>query len=77
MLTKDLLVVRRLRARGRIHPRFVDPQSPKLQELAQSVLELFEGHVGRRRWELQERLEELETHKTFKLVRGLAQLLER
>ena len=75
MLTKELLVVRR--SRGRIHPRFVDPQSPTLRELACNVIELFEGHVGKRRFELQQALEGLETHKTFKLVRGLAQLLER
>jgi hypothetical protein len=75
MLTKELLVTRR--SRGRIYPRFVDPSSQETLRVAQNVIELFEAHLGKRRGELHKALEKLETHKTFKLVRGLAQLLER
>lgn len=75
MLTKDLLVVRRYR--GQIQPRYVDPHSPQNQELAQRVQQTFQNHLGKSREQLSQSLENLEDHKNFKLVRGLAQLLER
>ncbi len=75
MLTKDLLVARRYK--GQIYPRYVDPQSPENQRLAQQVLQTFQSHLGKSREQLTQSLEELEGHKNFKLVRGLAQLLER
>lgn len=75
MLTKDLLVARRYK--GQIYPRYVDPQAPQNQELAQQVRQTFQNHLGKSREQLTQYLEELEGHKNFKLVRGLAQLLER
>lgn len=75
MLTKDLLAVRRYR--GKIYPRFVDPRSSQNLQLAERIIEVFQSAIGSTREQLHERLEELEDHKTFKLVRGLAQLLER
>lgn len=75
MLTKDLLAVRRYR--GKISPRFVDPRSPDDLQIARRVLERFQSAIGSTRGQLRGRLEELEEHKTFKLVRGLSQLLER
>ena len=75
MLTKDLLVARRYK--GQIQPRYVDPQSPENQELAQQVLQTFQNHLGKSREQLTPDLEQLEGHRSFKLVRGLAQLLER
>lgn len=75
MLTKDLLVAQRYR--GKITPRYVDPSSAKNLETAERVLQAFHEHLGQRRGELHQALEALESHKSFKLVRGLAQLLER
>ena len=75
MLTKELLAARRYR--GKIYPRFVDPRSSQNLEIAERVLAAFREGLGATREELRERLEQLEDHKTFKLVRGLAQLLER
>lgn len=77
MLTKDLLVVRRYR--GRIQPRYVDPQEAESRVLAESLIRLFQeaAQCSLSREQLYRNLEGLESHKTFKLVRGLAQLLER
>ena len=82
MLTKDLLVARRYR--GRIYPRYADPRSPEHLRLAERVLEVFRSHLGKRRELLQRGLEGLEleapgapTAGAAKLVRGLAQLIER
>jgi hypothetical protein len=75
MLTKDLLVARRYR--GKIHPRFADPNSRESQELAGRILKTFQAHVGQSRERLARALADLEGPRNFKLVRGLAQLLER
>jgi len=72
VLTKDLLRVSR--AGGGYHPQFVEDG----QDLAARVLGVFQGHVGYERADLREALEDLERESgDFKLVRGLAKLLER
>ena len=73
MLTKDLLRVSR--AGGGYHPQFVDDAE---QPLAARVVGIYQGHVGETRATLQSALTDLERDADdFKLVRGLAKLLER
>ena len=73
MLTKDLLRVSR--AGGGYHPQFADADS---ERLAAQVLGVYQGHVGESRAALQRALTELERDGgDFKLVRGLAKLVER
>ena len=73
MLTKDLLRVSR--AGGGFHPQFVGRED---RPLAARVLGVFQGHVGERRERLDDALDDLEGEaEDFKLVRGLAALLER
>ncbi|MFQ6117070.1 MAG: DUF790 family protein [Candidatus Bipolaricaulia bacterium] len=73
MLPKALLAVRRYQ--GRIYPRYADPG--KHQGLAEALIQIYQGHIGEKRGKLEEALAALESHRTFKLVRGLAELLER
>ncbi|EMA68247.1 hypothetical protein C461_06684 [Halorubrum aidingense JCM 13560] len=77
MLRKDLL--RASRAGGGFHPRFATREH---RPLAARVLETFESHVGERRGDLDDALAALESDAAerggdFKLVRGLAALVER
>jgi len=73
VLTKDLLRVSR--AGGGYHPQFAGEGD---EALAAGVLGTFQGHVGQERAELRESLTELEREaEDFKLVRGLAHLVER
>lgn len=73
MLRKEHLRVSR--AGGGYHPQFVDEAS---RPLAASLLGVFQGHVGEPRAALQTALEGVERDADdFKLVRGLAALLER
>ncbi len=73
MLTKDLLRISR--AGGGYQPEFVGEEH---RPLAAKVLEIFQGYVGEPRHTLSAALDELETTETdFKLVRGLAKLVER
>ena len=77
MLRKDLLRVSR--AGGGYRPRFT---SREHRPLAAKVLGTFESHVGERRGDLDDALADLEadaadTGGDFKLVRGLAALVER
>ena len=74
MLRKDLLRVSR--AGGGYRPRFTTRQH---RPLAARVLGAFESHVGERRGDLDDALAALETESggDFKLVRGLATLVER
>ena len=72
VLTKDLLRVSR--AGGGYHPGFVDDRA----DLAARVIGVFQGHVGHSRARLDEALDDLERDADdFKLVRGLASLVER
>ena len=73
MLTKDLLRVSR--AGGGYHPQFADAGD---ESLAARVLGTYQGHVGEPRESLQSALTDLEREaEDFKLVRGLAKLVER
>ncbi|NGM69519.1 DUF790 family protein [Natronolimnobius sp. AArcel1] len=73
MLTKDLLRVSR--AGGGYHPQFSDRAH---RPLAAKVIGTFQGHVGESRGDLEEALTSLEREADdFKLVRGIAALLER
>ncbi|WP_049981689.1 DUF790 family protein [Halolamina rubra] len=73
MLRKEHLRVSR--AGGGYSPQFTDEDD---RELAASLLGTFQGHVGERRARLREALEAAEREAdSFKLVRGLAALLER
>ena len=73
MLRKEHLRVSR--AGGGYHPQFTDESD---RSLAASLLGTFQGHVGERRARLREALEEAERDAdSFKLVRGVAALLER
>ncbi|WP_255150607.1 DUF790 family protein [Halorarius halobius] len=72
MLTKDLLRVSR--AGGGYHPQFAGEGAT---DLAARVLGVYQGHVGESRETLDEALSDLEGEYPFKLVRGVAKLLER
>jgi predicted nuclease of restriction endonuclease-like RecB superfamily len=73
VLTKDLLRVSR--AGGGYHPQFADASD---EALAARVLGTYQGHVGEPRERLQSALTDLEREaEDFKLVRGLAKLVER
>lgn len=73
MLRKDHLRVSR--AGGGYHPQFTDESD---RALAASLLGTFQGHVGEPRSRLRDALETAERQAdSFKLVRGLAALLER
>jgi hypothetical protein len=73
MLTSDLLVTKA--TKGKIEPVYALLDEDNL-EIARSVIAVFEEHVGRRYGELVEELEGIEEI-NFRLVRGLAQILER
>ena len=73
MLTKDLLRVSR--AGGGYHPQFLDAAA---EALAARVIGVYQGHVGQPRSALDDALTDLEADADdFKIVRGLAKLLER
>ncbi|MDT3435108.1 DUF790 family protein [Haloarcula sp. 1CSR25-25] len=73
MLTKDLLRVSR--AGGGYHLQFADADA---ERLAARVLGVYQGHVGESRATLETALADLEREADdFKLVRGLAKLVER
>jgi len=73
MLTKDLLRVSR--AGGGYHPQFADREH---RPLTARVIGTYQGHVGEQRADLENALTALEREaEDFKLVRGLAALVER
>ncbi|WP_049919730.1 DUF790 family protein [Haloarcula vallismortis] len=73
MLTKDLLRVSR--AGGGYHLQFADADA---ERLAARVLGIYQGHVGESRETLEAALTDIEREADdFKLVRGLAKLVER
>ncbi|WP_332898470.1 DUF790 family protein [Haladaptatus sp. CMSO5] len=72
MLTKDLLRVSR--AGGGYTPQFASREE---RPLAARVIGTYQGHVGETRARLEEALTRLEADADFKLVRGLAKLVER
>ena len=72
MLTKDLLRVSRA---GGYHLQFADADA---ERLAARVLGIYQGHVGQSRETLEAALAEIEREADdFKLVRGLAKLVDR
>ncbi|RLM95570.1 DUF790 family protein [Haloarcula sp. Atlit-7R] len=72
MLTKDLLRVSRA---GGYHLQFADADA---ERLAARVLGIYQGHVGQSRETLEAALADVEREADdFKLVRGLAKLVER
>lgn len=73
VLPKKLLTVKR---RGsKITPEYADLSQHR--KLAEKILEIFKENIGKKRTTLSKRLEELEQHDTYKMVRGLAELVER
>jgi predicted nuclease of restriction endonuclease-like RecB superfamily len=73
MLTSDLLVTKI--SKGKIEPVYALLDQDNL-EIARSVIAVFQGHVGKTYGELIEELEGIEEI-NFRLIRGLAQILER
>lgn len=71
MLTKELLEVKKYKPN--ISPQYREIKEYK--DVAKNVISAYEK--GSRRKEVNERVGDLETHDTFKLVRGLSKLLER
>lgn len=73
MLPTELLMFRV--KGGIIEPRRLKTSTANLK-LAETLIQTFEHHVGKRRFELNEELQVLETGRTdFKILRGLAHLL--
>ena len=73
MLTRDLLVTKI--SKGKIEPVYALLDEDTL-EIARSVIGVFQEHVGRTYDELIEELEGIEEI-NYRLIRGLAQILER
>jgi hypothetical protein len=73
MLTSDLLVTKI--SKGKIEPVYALLNQVNL-EIANSIITIFQGHVGRTYGELIEELEGIEEI-NYRLIRGLAQILER
>ena len=73
MLTSDLLVTKI--SKGKIEPIYALLDQDNL-EIARSVIAAFQEHVGRTYDELIEELEGIEEI-NYRLIRGLAQILER
>ena len=73
MLTSDLLVTKI--SKGRIEPVYARLDQDNL-EIAASVIDVFEGKVGRTYGELIQELEGIEEI-NFRLIRGLSQILEK
>ncbi len=73
MLTSDLLVTKI--SKGKIEPVYALLDQDTL-EIARSVIGVFQEHVGRTYGELIEELEGIEEI-NYRLIRGLAQILER
>ena len=71
MLTKELLEV--TKQKPHINPRYRDID--EYQPVAKQVLDAYEP--GQTQKQINETVETLETHDTFKLVRGLSKLLDR
>jgi predicted nuclease of restriction endonuclease-like RecB superfamily len=73
MLTSDLLVTKI--SKGKIEPVYALVDQDNL-EIARSVIGVFQEHLGRTYSELIEELEGIEEI-NYRLIRGLAQILER
>ena len=73
MLTKNLLEVEA--SSGDIRPSYRHPESEENRGIAKEVTEAYEP--GRTKGEIWDELSSLETHDSFKFVRGLSKILER
>lgn len=73
MLTSDLLVTRI--SKGKIEPIYASLDQEHF-DIASSVIDIFQSHVGRTYGELEGELEGIEEI-NYRLIRGLAQILER
>lgn len=73
MLTKNLLEVEV--SSGDIRPSYRHPDTDENTDIARSVLEAYEP--GRTKGEIWDELSSLETHDSFKFVRGLSKIAER
>jgi predicted nuclease of restriction endonuclease-like RecB superfamily len=75
VLTADLA---RSRTRnGTVTPLFIDADDPQYRETAQELIELFEGHLGEPKGDLEETIDQLTIADTdYKVVQGLAKLLK-
>jgi predicted nuclease of restriction endonuclease-like RecB superfamily len=75
MLSAEL--VQTVRRKGSLRPRFVDPDDPGHLDRATELVALFEQHVGHRRAQLDEAIDDLlGDDSSQKLTRGLAKLLD-
>ncbi|MFU8805806.1 MAG: DUF790 family protein [Bradymonadaceae bacterium] len=62
--------------KGRVHPTYLDIDSPAAQERADELIAIFRGHLGSRRAEVDEAVERAVGYGTdFLIWRGLAKLL--
>ena len=73
MLTSDLLVTKSYK--GKIEPVYATLDLENL-EISGSVIDLFQKHIGKTYGELIEEIEGIEEI-DYRLIRGLAQMLER
>ncbi|MGM0577700.1 MAG: DUF790 family protein [Myxococcota bacterium] len=74
MLTADL--VRASVRRGKVRPRFVDPQDARLRAEATALVRLFEEHLGDKRGALEEAIaDHIGDATDFAVRRGLVKLL--
>ena len=75
MLTSELLLTR---IRGPyIDPRYIDVAAPRLVDLAQDLIDIFEAHRGKTRGELYAALDARAGDATdYRVQRGLAKLIE-
>lgn len=73
MLTKNLLEVEV--SSGEIRPSYRHPESKENRGIAREVTEAYEP--GRTKGEIWDELSSLETHDSFKFVRGLSKMAER
>ncbi|MFB6253900.1 MAG: DUF790 family protein [Halobacteriaceae archaeon] len=71
MLTKELLEV--TKRKPNIHPNYRDID--EYRQVAKQVIEVYEP--GKTRGEIEDEIAGLETHDTFKFVRGMSKLLDR
>jgi hypothetical protein len=70
MFSRELLVVRK--RNPYIHPVYIDPQDC---ELAASVINLY--RPGKQKGQIDAQIRKMETHATFKQVRGFSELMRR
>lgn len=75
MLTADLA---RSRTTGdEITPLFIDPADERYRQTARKLIHLFEEHMGERKGDLDDEMEQLTVADTdYKIVQGLAKLLQ-